>query len=123
MIESYVVVSKETVVEIFYTIDKENTLQYAWWKDGNCWPILHYVLNTRNRHPSLQASQQIDCCWLLFATKQKIQNKKNNGIYIFHETVSSHNLETANHIAQIVLHTAMKIHLLTNQNALSIQIV
>ena len=53
-------------------------------------------------------------------------NKKKDGIrsvyaylYFFHETVNSHNLETANHTAHVifVLHSAMKTHLLTNQNA------
>ena len=43
----------------------------------------------------------------------------------FYETVNSHNLETANHIAYVifVLHNAMKTHLLTNQNAQTIQII
>ena len=43
----------------------------------------------------------------------------------FHETVNSHNLETANHIAHVifVLYRAIKTHLLTNQNARSIQII
>ena len=43
----------------------------------------------------------------------------------FHETVNSHNLETANHIAHVifVFHSAMKTHFLTNQNARTIQII
>ena len=44
---------------------------------------------------------------------------------LFHETVNSHNLETANHIAHVIFvhHSAMKTHLLTNQNARTIQII
>ena len=43
----------------------------------------------------------------------------------FHETVNSHNLETANHIAHIifVFPSAMKTQLLTNQNPRTIQII
>ena len=39
--------------------------------------------------------------------------------------LNSHNLETANHIADVilVLHSAMKTHLYTNQNACTIQII
>ena len=46
-------------------------------------------------------------------------------LYFFHETVNSNNLERANHIAQVifVFHSAMKTHLLTNQNARTIQII
>ena len=46
-------------------------------------------------------------------------------LYFFHETVNSHNLETANHIPHVILllHSAMKTHLLTNQNARKIQII
>ena len=40
-------------------------------------------------------------------------------------TVNSHSSETVNHIAHVifVLHSAMKTHLLTNQNAPTIQII
>ena len=46
-------------------------------------------------------------------------------ISLIHETANSHNLEAANHMAHIifVLHNAMKIHLLTNQNACTIQLI
>ena len=59
-------------------------------------------------------------------------NKENDDIqsaYVyfnfFHETVNSHNLKTANHIAHVifVLHSAVKTHLLTNQNAPTVQII
>ena len=43
----------------------------------------------------------------------------------FHETVSSLNLDTANHFAFVifVLHSDRKTHFLTNQNARTIQII
>ena len=43
----------------------------------------------------------------------------------FHETVTSHNLETEATILLVifVLHSPMKTHLLTNQNARTIQII
>ena len=43
----------------------------------------------------------------------------------FYETINSHNLETANHTAYVifVLHSTMKTHLLTSQNAHTIQII
>ena len=56
---------------------------------------------------------------LLFSvlTKRKTIYKA----YFFHDTVNSYNLVTTNHIAQVifVLHSAMKTHLFTNQNALT----
>ena len=58
------------------------------------------------------------------------KNKMINGARMysfsfFYTTVNSHNLETANHIAHVIfmLYTAMKIHLLTNQNSGTIQII
>ena len=41
--------------------------------------------------------------------------------YFFHETVNFHNLETAKHIANVIF--VLQTHLLTNQNARTIQII
>ena len=46
-------------------------------------------------------------------------------LYFFHEIVNSHNLEIAKNIAEVILmlHSAMKPHMLTNQNPHTIQII
>ena len=62
---------------------------------------------------------------LLFSNLTKRKTIYEARINFIHETVNSHNLETANHIAYVILtlHSAMKTHLLIYQTTRSIEII
>ena len=67
------------------------------------------------------------CYKIIFRLNEDKDDIRSACVYFnfFHETVNSHKLETANHIAHVIfmLHSVMKTHLLTNQNARTIQII
>ena len=68
---------------------------------------------------------------IIFRLKKGKKKRFNKRLYVifyfFHETVNQwHSLETANNIIAhviLALHRAMKTHLLTNQNARTMQII
>ena len=85
----------------------------------------HLLENSHKLYQSFQQAMEArTTCFIYFKELLFSLLTKRKTIYEA-RTVNSHNSETVNHIAHVifVLHSAMKTHLLTNQNPRTIQII
>ena len=111
---------------------KQNLLYIKGLRNKTCFPCLHSLVKTEanvwensRRRRLWGHGEDVYLFYkiIIFRLNKKKDDIRSANVYFdfFHETVNSHNLETANHFGHVILnlfliHSAVKPHLQPNQN-------